>query len=1434
MQLRYSLRRLLPALLLALPLAARAQTPGVGIGTTAPDASAALDIVSSSKGALLPRVAAASAIASPATGLIVFQTNAPAGFYYNAGTPAAPSWQQLATAAGAAVTAGNGLTKTGQNIALGGALSQNTTLGLNGNSLEVNGATVSQQIAQLTTDNTTGTVAPGGLGQSFQLPAGATVRRVDVYGAGSGTFRLFSGTPSGSVLATQAVSYTPNQGLTSVVLTTPVTVGAAGTYSFQTGSSGGFAIAESGGYSGGTAYLGANSVNSWDLKFAVYYTTPTGTALYASSSGGVGLGTNAPTATLDVAGSTRLRGLPTAGVVTTDAQGNLSSSSTSGSFVLNQGATDQPGEFRLTGLGRAGSLLATGNASINTQGAHLQWNRSGGNGETWLLNQKGGGTSNAGIRFGKSDQADNITEFGRFIDNGFLGLGDFTNYGDTPLTRLSITPGITEAKITLYDGGFPYNHFGFGVSPGQLNYHVDVPASNHVFYAEGKNGNGTELMRIQGNGRVGIGTTTASGAPTALLDVNGSTRLRGLTTAGLVTTDASGNLGSTTTVGAADATTASNGLTRTGQDVQLGGTLSGATTLAQAGYALGLTGGNLGVGTATPGQRLSVVSTDNTASTDIVKVTSQNLASGVSLGYYGLRASGSNPNDPLTLDSKGSGPLLLNTGGSTGNVGIGTTAPNTRLSITPGSVEAKITLFDGGSTAAHYGFGISGGQLNYHVQAATAQHVFYAGGKNGDGTELLRIQGDGNVGIGTTAASGAPTQKLDVNGNVRVRTLGPGVVSASANGTLSSSDGSGSFVLNQSATDQTANFRISGTGAVGGNLGIGTTAPNYRLDLGPGYGSSATDAATKKLAVYNGAAGTDFYGLGVSGGYLHLFAGATSTGAPALSISNGGSVGVGTSSPRGRLDVAGSGDSYLVANPNNGGSQNVYLPGSLFLAPFSGTSGTAYVQARVPNPGSSTNLALTLRTTNSGALLDALQLKADGAVILPALGGSGTRVVVADNNGTLSATQALPSASTFVQNQSATDQAASFRIGGDGAIAGRLGLGTTTPSARLSVAGDVLVQGTNTASVTQTNAIDNRYATRYLATYVYTGQTFTLPTAGALTRLTVQTGNTTAYPSQLRIFNGSTLVYTQSVSVGPGLNTFTINTPVALPAGQHFFEFFYQGPSNDTNLLRQMDDTYAGGYSTYDFGSGPQSTGLDLYFRLEYTTTTTTAVPSLVVTTNGRVGVGTSSPGHPLTILADGSANGALLGLYDNYGTDKYNFSLAGGGLNLSESNVAGGRLFVQATSGNVGIGTTTPAYKLDVNGMIRGANVSPSDRRLKQDIRPLGPTLAQLLQLHGARYRWNALGVARGGEAGRAQIGLIAQEVEALYPELVSTDAEGYKAVNYAQLTPVLLEAIRELKADNDALRADAATDHAALQTLQQQMARLLGEAPAGTQARR
>jgi flagellar biosynthesis chaperone FliJ len=106
--------------------------------------------------------------------------------------------------------------------------------------------------------------------------------------------------------------------------------------------------------------------------------------------------------------------------------------------------------------------------------------------------------------------------------------------------------------------------------------------------------------------------------------------------------------------------------------------------------------------------------------------------------------------------------------------------------------------------------------------------------------------------------------------------------------------------------------------------------------------------------------------------------------------------------------------------------------------------------------------------------------------------------------------------------------------------------------------------------------------------------------------------------------------------------------------------------------------------------------------------------------------------------------------------------------------------------NGNVGIATTSPHYKLDVNGTIRGHNVSPSDQRYKQNIQTLENALTKLQELRGISFEWK-------GQNAEVQIGLIAQEVERVFPELVSTDSEGYKSIAYGQLTAILIEAIKE-----------------------------------------
>ncbi len=129
--------------------------------------------------------------------------------------------------------------------------------------------------------------------------------------------------------------------------------------------------------------------------------------------------------------------------------------------------------------------------------------------------------------------------------------------------------------------------------------------------------------------------------------------------------------------------------------------------------------------------------------------------------------------------------------------------------------------------------------------------------------------------------------------------------------------------------------------------------------------------------------------------------------------------------------------------------------------------------------------------------------------------------------------------------------------------------------------------------------------------------------------------------------------------------------------------------------------------------------------------------------------------------------------------------------------------------------GYFTADLGVDGTGYALGGWVNASDRRLKSDIQPISGALILLGQLQGSHYSITTKTKLPDGDVKsqtRQQYGVIAQEVEKVFPEMVSEkalfsntgDETMYKTVEYDQLIPVLLEAIKELKAEVDELKGE------------------------------
>ena len=137
---------------------------------------------------------------------------------------------------------------------------------------------------------------------------------------------------------------------------------------------------------------------------------------------------------------------------------------------------------------------------------------------------------------------------------------------------------------------------------------------------------------------------------------------------------------------------------------------------------------------------------------------------------------------------------------------------------------------------------------------------------------------------------------------------------------------------------------------------------------------------------------------------------------------------------------------------------------------------------------------------------------------------------------------------------------------------------------------------------------------------------------------------------------------------------------------------------------------------------------------------------------------------------------------------------------------------------GTLGVGFFSPApYVAAFKGNVYSSgNFVASDARYKKNVTPLGNALDSVLKLRGVSYNWNKVKYPDQNFTDDGQIGFIAQEIEKIFPELVMTAPDGYKAVNYVGVIPVLVEAVRTLKNENDATQKENAELKARLARLE------------------
>ena len=193
-------------------------------------------------------------------------------------------------------------------------------------------------------------------------------------------------------------------------------------------------------------------------------------------------------------------------------------------------------------------------------------------------------------------------------------------------------------------------------------------------------------------------------------------------------------------------------------------------------------------------------------------------------------------------------------------------------------------------------------------------------------------------------------------------------------------------------------------------------------------------------------------------------------------------------------------------------------------------------------------------------------------------------------------------------------------------------------------------------------------------------------------------------------------------------------------------------------------------------------------------------------TRSTAMGEGTTASGYSSTAMGGYTTASGIASTAMGVSTTASDFaSVVIGQFNSSGSSATHATVFNTAnTAFVIGNGTNSSnksdAFKVMFNGdatvsndlTVSGDVVISSDARLKSNIVSLGSTLPKLLQIDGKSYEMK----------GKQKIGVLAQEIKEVFPELVSEDDNEMLAVNYQGLVPVLINALKEQQSEIDELK--------------------------------